>query len=854
MMGQIPAAPVLVGHRSPGTNGTKRERAHDRETSKDVIGRCTPPPQRRVGGPSQLVSIPGLFRVALHALDETFAIGLLQFSGGDTLGFIARDDTREEIVVSFCGTFSVADVATDVGLFLVPFVSPGINESFNVHSGFLSAYKDGADDVLSTFQAQYAQFPSYNIVVTGHSLGGSLAALGAVSLKTEPSGRPDEALHLRATEYWQFEDVIGSISPPRTVKQCVGEEDPTCSDSIPSTGINAAHVFYFGQVPAFAEFLSSADAIPMATAAANGSFLDIQKIMIGIAQAPDSPEAILFLPVCWANLDPAGIPSPHQLDILLANSDASHIPKGPFLALETIQFLPRIPRLALLDLWERVWPWMQFFNTYRDIVPTSPTYLALYGVFFAYIDRIPVSLVASVPGFRTLVAKAWMAFIAQGDTAAPGFRQLLNFVASHSVVPICDAHVAEYSAGAGGTLDHLAELVCSHLTMAHREENLAYVRSGVRFALAIEPKGVFHESLCNRGMVALLTEITWDLTGDLWNSDDVADVSSECLVLVALELSRPDGYRWIPSAIRSGLLDAIVHLADVREVASDNCVRRLLQQIQGSTVYYSVLHELERQPPSLLEVARHSPIFSQWTEFVSLTDERLKLKSHFDSAQYVTYRACDYLACGRIMQKSQFKSCAGCRTTCYCDSSCQRYDWVDHRASCGTLRAIHLSDPLTPRNKSFIRALVQHTYQRNLHHIFELQLTAARQSSPKAGGASMIRHSYDDKDTGGVHLMVVEFRPPQEYYTLPATDWTRLLAYYQARARRDPRIQLHLVSFPGQEQPRIFSMWSADTRVHEGLVRIARRKVHNGNAETFEEEDRIELDALERLSVMTIFT
>ena len=27
----------------------------------------------------------------------------------------------------------------------------------------------------------------------------------------------------------------------------MGEEDPTCSDSIPSTGINAAHLVYFGQ-------------------------------------------------------------------------------------------------------------------------------------------------------------------------------------------------------------------------------------------------------------------------------------------------------------------------------------------------------------------------------------------------------------------------------------------------------------------------------------------------------------------------------------------------------------------------------------------------------------------------------
>jgi len=217
------------------------------------------------------------------------------FSAGDTQGFIARDDTRNEIVVSFRGSFSLADAATDVNIFLTPFVSPGINKSFEVHSGFLAAYNDVADIVLSTVKDQFAKFPQYTVVVTGHSLGGALAALGAVSVKTAlPSaplslytfGQPRtgdaqwaafaestigidnifRGVHTsdgvptiiprelgyehHATEYWQFEDPTGSTSPPTTVTQCVGEEDPTCSDSIASMGIDAAHVFYFGMVMA----------------------------------------------------------------------------------------------------------------------------------------------------------------------------------------------------------------------------------------------------------------------------------------------------------------------------------------------------------------------------------------------------------------------------------------------------------------------------------------------------------------------------------------------------------------------------------------------------------------------------
>ncbi|KAJ7715516.1 alpha/beta-hydrolase [Mycena maculata] len=217
------------------------------------------------------------------------------FSEGDTQGFIAQDDTRQEIVVSFRGTSSIADAFTDIDLLLVPLVTPGLTETFDVHSGFLAAYNSVAEVVLAAVTAQVAKFPTYTLVVTGHSLGASIAALAAVDLKT---ALPDATLQLytfgqprtgdanwaafaestigvdnifrgvhtfdgvptiipqalgyehHATEYWQFEDPILLESPPSTVKQCVGGEDPTCSDSIPSTGINAAHVFYFGQVMA----------------------------------------------------------------------------------------------------------------------------------------------------------------------------------------------------------------------------------------------------------------------------------------------------------------------------------------------------------------------------------------------------------------------------------------------------------------------------------------------------------------------------------------------------------------------------------------------------------------------------
>ncbi|KAJ7852547.1 Alpha/Beta hydrolase protein [Mycena leptocephala] len=105
--------------------------------------------------------------------------------GGWTHGFIARDDKRKEIVVSFPGTSSWKDIITDARATLIPFKLPGIidHQEMLVHTGFLSAYKDVAHDVIATVTKELDRFPGHRIVVTGHSLGGAIASIAALSLK-----------------------------------------------------------------------------------------------------------------------------------------------------------------------------------------------------------------------------------------------------------------------------------------------------------------------------------------------------------------------------------------------------------------------------------------------------------------------------------------------------------------------------------------------------------------------------------------------------------------------------------------------------------------------------------------------
>ncbi|KIM78843.1 hypothetical protein PILCRDRAFT_74960 [Piloderma croceum F 1598] len=226
----------------------------------------------------------------------------------DTQGYIARDDTRKEIVVAFRGSQQIANVFTDAAIMLTPFQSPGVDDVGDayVHLGFLTAYNSVASNVISVVKKQLEIHPGYSIVSTGHSLGASIASIGGLSLKANfpnvtvkmytfggfvrlavlsnplkslRQGQPrtgnsgyatlvEEMLgisnifravhtfdgvptiiHQRlgyrhhATEFWQFKEP----SSRAHVKQCVDAEDPSCSNSIISSGINIAHVTYFGQ-------------------------------------------------------------------------------------------------------------------------------------------------------------------------------------------------------------------------------------------------------------------------------------------------------------------------------------------------------------------------------------------------------------------------------------------------------------------------------------------------------------------------------------------------------------------------------------------------------------------------------
>ncbi|KAF8903727.1 Alpha/Beta hydrolase protein [Gymnopilus junonius] len=208
-----------------------------------------------------------------------------EFELTDTQGFVARDDNRKEIVIALRGSASTTDILLDAQVILAPFIAPGVKlpGGAKVHSGFLLSWDALSVQAILVVGNELEKHPEYSIVTTGHSLGGSIALLAAVTLQQNfkttrtrtysygaprtgnkifsdyvnatfgenahrvvhgNDGPPSTAVQYVTNfsnigvEYWQYTHPESE----ETTKKCDPEgEDPTCSACIPSQGITLDH-------------------------------------------------------------------------------------------------------------------------------------------------------------------------------------------------------------------------------------------------------------------------------------------------------------------------------------------------------------------------------------------------------------------------------------------------------------------------------------------------------------------------------------------------------------------------------------------------------------------------------------
>ncbi|RAL08681.1 lipase family protein [Aspergillus homomorphus CBS 101889] len=116
----------------------------------------------------------------------------------DSCGYIAlsHPPSPRQIIVAFRGTYSIANTIIDLSAYPQSYVpyNPGNStghgaettlhcKNCTVHAGFMTSWQNTRLIVLEHVSAARLQYPDYNLVLVGHSLGGAVAALAGVEMQ-----------------------------------------------------------------------------------------------------------------------------------------------------------------------------------------------------------------------------------------------------------------------------------------------------------------------------------------------------------------------------------------------------------------------------------------------------------------------------------------------------------------------------------------------------------------------------------------------------------------------------------------------------------------------------------------------
>ncbi|RIA88220.1 Alpha/Beta hydrolase protein [Glomus cerebriforme] len=214
--------------------------------------------------------------------DGTRLIKFFQHSSPrDNNGYVAINDKEKAIIVAYRGTADIQSFIQDFQFIQSPF-PPALNAK--VHSGFFATYNDTKKEITSLVEKLVKENPTYKVISTGHSLGGSLAVFQTLDLIGTPGLNPSNLFtytygepRIGNKDFAQFvmnsghkffrvvnkDDLVPHlppreldyihygpefwINPNNDVVVCQNAEDNRCSNSLHSKSL-LRHAKYFDTV------------------------------------------------------------------------------------------------------------------------------------------------------------------------------------------------------------------------------------------------------------------------------------------------------------------------------------------------------------------------------------------------------------------------------------------------------------------------------------------------------------------------------------------------------------------------------------------------------------------------------
>ncbi|KAJ7029449.1 hypothetical protein C8F04DRAFT_1398398 [Mycena alexandri] len=546
-----------------------------------------------------------------------------------------------------------------------------------------------------------------------------------------------------------------------------------------------------------------------------------------IYQGPPRAPSHRFLPVVFANLDPARIPDMTGVDSLDPPSPAAKAVMMGFNAVHSLPFFIDAPLPVYHELWPRMWKWVQFlevhqhyWHNYEGEAPFMMNLFRALSPLLLHNENLAL-MVHATPGVHAFVARFWtlLPVLHAGDHII----RLCYFLSCCGPKESC---VEQFIEACEHNPNLLASLLVRHLDAAiigcqsHQPEHppatlVCRVDILSQFTWNMKSHGLA-SALLSAGLVPVYAAAIAPFAS--FRNPELGALSWSFVAGVLSLISSGPGYPHLPRALKAGLLQSLESYTE-NAPSQDQfpgpsaLVGFLDGLLPRSMVYYPVVHALASALPKFLEMTgirafNASPAIGQWADFVELAQARVRDLEYFQSPEYIHRRACDNLECSVIQPAAEFKCCSACRRQYYCSRACQIVDWrrYGHRESCTRL-ALADASSLSSRDEAFLRLVLLRDYQAKKAAILGWQLEYMFENDGDTNFCTEFDYS------GGQCTISVEAATPSMAYTRQRMD---------AAASPHSKLALHqVVVNNGQTDVTLpYILRSDSSMLSDGLQRI----------------------------------